>query len=90
MTRRALKPLLPLLVGLVAVLLGFLAGGTSSAAEAPSRVPPARISTGPATAPPQVDETAGVGNGNGNQSPTRPGASPTDGDCASCVHPPVD
>ncbi len=89
MTRRVLKPLLPLLVGLAAVVLGFLASGSSSAAESPSRVPPEMVTTGPATVQPRDDETTQPGGG-GHQPPTRPGATPSEGDCASCVHPPVD
>lgn len=89
MTRRMLLPLLPLLVGLVAVVLGFLASGSSAAAETPSRVAPEMVTTGPATVQPRNDETAQPGGG-GHQPPARPVATPPKGDCASCVHPPVD
>ena len=81
MIRRSFKPLLPLLVGLVAVLLGFFAVGTASAAETPSRGTPA---TGPPTVQPVHDLTPQPGNFGPHR--PRPGSPrPPTGDCASCV-----
>jgi hypothetical protein len=92
MTRRVLKPFLPVLVGLLALALGLLAAGSSAANETPSHVPAAQVTSIAATVQPGNDETPPGQSGGNHGTATQPVTDPSEGskECASCVQPPVD
>jgi len=78
MSRRLAKPLIPLLVAVVAVLLGLFAMSSSYAGQTPGRVPV----DAPVTIPPVHDEPSPVPAGGGMP------AAPTTydpGSCSSCL-----
>jgi hypothetical protein len=92
MARRALKPLTPLLVGLAALVLGFLAIGTSFAGTGPGTGGPSTVA--PVDGP--IPATRSVSAPPNQPAPLAPVTAGTPGtinygpkDCVSCMGPPV-